>query len=469
MEPVKKSRGTFRAFLVLAAVFVLGFVFGAGAILLGIQKMTRRAFTDAPEASLAVDRFFDRVEARFSRRLELTPEERAVVHDEFSAAGKEFKEDRHGYLQAVKKLTNDTINRICQRLPADKADAFLALAKKRLAPWGIEIDQEAPRAGSETAHSSGYKLDATWKPGGAGRWDYMEEDPAAGRLYIARENRVQVLDTRTGALAGEVPGLNQAHGIALVPTLHRGFATSGSDGKVIAFDLATLQPAAAPITAGTKPDAIVYDPKSNRVFAMNGESHDVTVIDPAAAKAIGEIALPGAPEFAAVDGAGQLFVNIEDKSLVVAIDTAAMKVTQTWPLAPGENPSGLSIDAAGHHLFAGCRNQMLIVLDDATGQVQATLPIGAHVDATRFDSGTGFAFSSNGDGTLTVAAADATGAFKVIDTIPTKFGARTMEVDPNTHAVYLCTADFGPPDANSNGRPVPVPGTFVVLRYVRSP
>jgi YVTN family beta-propeller protein len=312
---------------------------------------------------------------------------------------------------------------------------------------------------------SGYKLAATWKPGGEGRWDYMTLDPTAGRLYIARENRIQVLDTSSGALVGEVPGLDGAHGVALVTGLGRGFATSGRAGTVIAFDLKTLKPIGPPIPAGIKPDAIAYEPQTNRVFAMNGGSDNITVIDAATARVSGTIPLPGAPEFAVSDWVGHLFVNIEDKSETVEIDAQAMKVAQIWPLAPGERPTGLSIDRSGNHLFAGCANKTLVVLDDMTGKVLAALPIGAHVDATRFDDG--YAFSSNGDGTLTVVAADASGQFKVIDTVPTKLGARTMAVDPTTHAVYVCTADFGPPDPASHGRPQPLPGTFVVLKFTR--
>lgn len=322
-------------------------------------------------------------------------------------------------------------------------------------------------AAEQGGGASGYKLTGVWKPPGEGRWDYLTLDPDNGRLYIARENRIQVLDTSTGAPVGEVTGINGAHGVALAPAARRGFATSGRDGKVIVFDLATLKPAAEPITVGLKPDAITYDPKSNRVFAMDGGSNQITVIDPASATVTGTIPLPGRPEFAVPDGAGHLFVNIEDKSQVVAIDTQDMKVENVWPLAPGEGPTGLAIDVAGHHLFSGCANQHLIVLDDTTGKVVGDLPIAKRVDATQFDPGTGYAFSSNGEGTLTVAAADASGQFKVLDTLATKAGARTMAVDTKTHAVYLCTSDFGPPDDSSHGRPKPLPGTFVVLKFTR--
>jgi DNA-binding beta-propeller fold protein YncE len=314
---------------------------------------------------------------------------------------------------------------------------------------------------------SGYKLAATWKPGGEGRWDTLTVDPDKGRLYVTRENRVQVLDTTTGALIGEVPGLNGAHGVALVPSLNRGFATSGRDGKVVVFALDTLKPVGEPITTGSKPDVIIYDSNSNQVFAMEGGNHSIGVIDPAAAVYVKANPLPGAPEFAVTDGAGRLFVNLEDKSETVGLVIKEANAHDHWSLAPGEGPTGLAIDPVGHHLFAGCANQHMIVLDYNTGNIVADLPIGKHVDGTAFDPGTGYAFSSNGDGTLTVVAADASGQFKVLDTVTTKMGARTMAVDPKTHAVYTCTADFGPSDETTHGRPKPVPGTFVVLKYTR--
>jgi YVTN family beta-propeller protein len=323
------------------------------------------------------------------------------------------------------------------------------------------------RAADPAPGPSGYKLAASWRPGGEGRWDLLAVDSTAGRLYVTRENRLQVLDITTGALIGEVSGLNGAHGVALVPSLHRGFASSGRDNKVVVFDLATLTPVADPIPAGTKPDAMAVDPATNRVFVMNGGSDNIIVIDPATAKAVGTIALPGAPEMAVADGAGHLFVNLEDKNQTVAIDTHALKVTSVWPLAPGASPSGLALDPANHILFAACANRHFILLDDTTGRIVADIPIGMRVDGAAFDPGTGYAFSPNGDGTLTVAAAGPDGHWKVIDTVPTKVGARTIILDPATHALYLPTADFGPPDASSHGRPKPLPGTFVVLKFTR--
>ena len=264
---------------------------------------------------------------------------------------------------------------------------FRAIALFLIAYGGSIVT--SPAAG-QSPGPSGYKLAETWKPGGEGRWDYMTVDPEAGRLYIARENRIQVLDTSTGTLVGEVAGLDGPHGVALVPGINRGFATSGNDGKVIVFDLATLKAAAAPISAGGKPDAITYDSKTNRVFAMNGKSHDITIIDPTTAKVIETIPLPGAPEFAVTDGAGRLFVNLEDANETVGLHIEKSNVHDDFNLAPGEHPTGLAIDPVGHHLFAGCANGHMIVLDYAAWKVVADLPIGAHVDATRFDPGTGY-------------------------------------------------------------------------------
>ena len=317
---------------------------------------------------------------------------------------------------------------------------------------------------------SGYHLEATWKPGGEGGWDYATVDSSAHRLYVTRTDRVQVIDTEDAKTVGEVPGLDGGHGTALVPDENRGFATSGRSGTVIVFDLQTLRPVGEPIKVGKKPDAIVYDPASKHVFAFNGESGDASVIDPATCKVVATIALGGGPEFAGADGKGTLFVNLEDKSETLAIDVQTNNVTQHWPLSPGESPSGLAVDGAKSRVFAGCHNERMVVLDAASGQVLATPAIGQGVDACAFDPGTGFAFASCGDGTLTVVKEE-NGSFPVVETIATKKGARTMALDLETHAVYLPAAEFEPAPAPAPGqdrvRPKMVPGSFVVLKYVR--
>ncbi len=321
-----------------------------------------------------------------------------------------------------------------------------------------------------TAPGSGYHLEATWKLGGEGGWDYATVDSSAHRLYVTRTDRVQVIDTEDGKTLGEVPGLEGGHGTALVLDGNRGFATSGKSGTVIVFDLKTLKAVGEPIKVGQKPDAIVYEPFSKHVFVFNGESNDASVIDPATAKVIATIPLGGGPEFADSDGKGTLFVNLEDKSETIAIDVQKNTVTHRWPLAPGESPSGLAVDGAKGRVFAGCHNERMVMLDAARGKVLATPAIGQGVDACAFDPGTGFAFASCGDGTLTVVKEE-NGSFPVVEKIATKKGARTMALDLATHAVYLPTAEFEPAPAPAPGqgrvRPKMVPGSFMVLKFVR--
>ena len=320
--------------------------------------------------------------------------------------------------------------------------------------------------------ASGYHLAATWKPGGDGGWDYLVFDPQTRRLYVTRPDRVQVIDGDKGTLLGEVPGLDGGHGVALAPEFNRGFASSGKSGTVIVFDLKILQPIGAPIPVGKKPDAILYEPASKHVFVFNGESKDASVIDAATARVVATVPLGGGPEFAVADGKGGLFVNLEDENETLAIDTQKNVVTQHWSLAPGESPSGLAMDPAKHRLFAGCHNKQMAVLDAESGKVLATPPIGAGVDACAFDPGTGYAFASCGDGTLSVIREDPAkpGGF-VTETTHTQRGARTMALDATTHAVYLATADFEPAPTPAAGekpkRPQMRPGSFVVLKFMR--
>lgn len=322
-----------------------------------------------------------------------------------------------------------------------------------------------------TPGASGYHLAATWKPGGEGGWDYLSVDPAAHRLYVTRPDRVQVIDTESGKLVGEVLGLDGGHGVALATEFHRGFASSGRSNTVVVFDLETLKPVGEPLAVGKKPDAIIYDSASKHVFAFDGGSDEASVIDAGTAKVVGTIPLGGGPEFAAVDGKGTLYVNLEDKSETLAIDTQKNAVTHRWPLAPGDGPSGLALDAATGHLFAGCHNEQMAVLDAASGKVLASPAIGQGVDACAFDPGTGFAFASCGDGTMTVVKETAPGNFPVLEKVLTKPGARTMALDPVTHAVFLAAADYEPAPAPAPGekrtRPKMVPGSYVVLKFVR--
>jgi YVTN family beta-propeller protein len=322
-----------------------------------------------------------------------------------------------------------------------------------------------------SAPPSGYRLLKKVPLGGEGGWDYLAFDSPTRRLFISRGSRVSVLNVDTGTVAGEIANTDGVHGVALAPELDRGFTSNGHTGTVTIFDLQTLQVIGSAKT-GMNPDAIVYDPATKRVFTMNGHSNDATAIDAAGGQVLGTIPLTGKPEFAVADGAGHVYVNIEDKSEELQIDTKSLTVTAQWPLAPCEEPSGLAMDVAHRRLFAGCRNEIMAVVDADSGKIVATPAIGDGVDANAFDPGTGFAFASNGQSaTLTVVHEDAPDKFSLVENVATQRGARTMALDPKSHQVYLVTADFAPapPSANENPKPrmVAVPGSFVVLIFAK--
>lgn len=318
---------------------------------------------------------------------------------------------------------------------------------------------------------SGYHQVKKIAIGGDGGWDYLTDDSANGRLYVSHGTEVDVVDTKTGEIAGKITGLKGVHGIALASEFGRGFISNGQSGTVTIFDLKTLNKIGEDVAAGKNPDAIIYDPASKRVFAFNGRGSDATAIDAEKGTVAGTVALEGKPEFAAADGAGHVYVNIEDKSMVFDIDSQKLTVVHRWPLAPCEEPSGMAMDAKQRRLFAGCHNKMVAVMDADTGRIVATPPIGTGVDATWFDPGTGFVFNSCGDGTLSVAHEDSPDKFTVVEAVQTQPGARTMALDTRTHNVFLAIAEFEPAPAPTPGQPRArrkmVPGTFGVLEFAR--
>lgn len=323
---------------------------------------------------------------------------------------------------------------------------------------------------SAMAADSGYHLINTYKLGGEGGWDYLTLDSSSRRLYISRATQVVAIDVDTGKSVGDIPDTPGVHGIALAPELGRGFVSDGREGTVTIFDLQSLKPINK-VKAGDNPDAILYDPASKRVFAFNGHSHDATAIDAAGGTVLGTIKLEGKPEFAVSDAQGQIFVNIEDKSQIDAIDPNKLEVKARWPLAPCEEPSGLAIDRKNRRLFAGCDNKVMAVVDADNGRVIATPPIGEGVDANGFDPDTGLAFASCGEGVLTVVKEESPNKFTVVENVQTQPGARTMALDEKTHNVVVVTAKFGPPPAPTADNPHPrrtiLPDTFVVLVYGR--
>jgi DNA-binding beta-propeller fold protein YncE len=290
---------------------------------------------------------------------------------------------------------------------------------------------------------SPYKVLKKIPVGGEGGWDYLTMDAAGRRLYIARANRVTVVDVDEGKVVGEVANTPGIHGVALDLKRKKGYTSNGGDATVTIFDLETLKELARP-KVGMRPDAIIYDPASDRVFTFNAGSSDTTAISAETGNVDGTIKLGGKPEFAVADEKGQVFVNLEDKSEVVALDSKKLKETNRWPMAPGKNPSGLSMDRAKRRLFATCHNEMMVVLDADSGKVLDTPAIGKGTDASAFDPGTGLAYSSNGDGTLTVVEEQPADHYRVAANVKTQDGARTMALDTKTHNVYLVTARFKP-------------------------
>jgi YVTN family beta-propeller protein len=304
--------------------------------------------------------------------------------------------------------------------------------------------------------------------GGDGGWDYVSVDADAHRVYIARSTRVMVVDEETGKLIAEIPNTPRVHGVALVPKLGRGFITTAGDSSVAVFDLKTLA-VTGRVRAGLHPDAILYDPSSERVYAMNAGGNSITVIDAATTNVVGTVELKGGPEAAVVDTKGHLFVNLEDSSAVQVVDTKTLASVGYWPLSPGTEPTGIALDEEHHRLFSNCADSMMVILDSANGKIVKTLPTGRGVDGAAFDSETHLAFSPNGAGTLTVVHEESADAFKVREDVPTQMGARTMALDPKTHHVFLVTALFTPPPAPTPDNPHPrrgiVPGSFVLLEF----
>jgi DNA-binding beta-propeller fold protein YncE len=321
-------------------------------------------------------------------------------------------------------------------------------------------------AAAVAASAPGYHIVQTWKLGGEGGWDYLKLDSEARRLYISRATKVVVIDADSGKSVGEIPDTPGVHGIALVPEIGKGFTSNGREDTVSVFDLKTLK-TLTKIKVGNRPDAIWYDSATKRVFTFNAGSKDATAIDPAKGEVVGKIPLGGKPEFAASDGKGTVFVNLEDKNELFALDASNLTVKERWPLPGCDEPSGLAMDQKNRRLFVGCGNKVMPIVNADNGKILASLPIGDGVDATAFDDQNGLAFASCGEGVLTVVREEAPDKFSVAENVKTQKGARTMAIDSKTHQVYTVTAQFGPAPAPTAAQPHPrpaiLPDSFVVL------
>jgi DNA-binding beta-propeller fold protein YncE len=290
--------------------------------------------------------------------------------------------------------------------------------------------------------TSGYSVSRKIPIAGQGSWDYLFVDEAARRLYVTHGTQMEVLDVDSGELVGKVENLHGIHGVAIAPDLGRGFVTNGQTSTVTIFDLKLLK-SIQEVAVGKKPDAILFDPATSRVFAFNGDGNNATVIEAATGKVAGTVDLGGGPEFAAADGAGYVFNNLEDQSLVVKIDARKLVVEQRWPTAPCQSPSSMAIDRVNRRLFVGCRSKVMAVMNIDTGKVITTLPIGDHVDATAYDPATHLIFNSNGEGTITIIHQDDPDTYSVAETVKTLPRAKTMALDPKTRQLFLSTAEGG--------------------------
>lgn len=310
-----------------------------------------------------------------------------------------------------------------------------------------------------------YKVTGTIPIEGPGGWDYLTADDQGSKLYVSHGTEVVVIDLATQKPVGKISGLSRVHGIALAEGMNLGFISDGGANQVVVFDTGTLQ-VKSKVKAGTNPDGLVYDPYTKRVFVFNGRSQNATVIDAVTATVAGTIALGGKPEFPTSDGKGYIYDNLEDKNEIVQIDAKSMTVKAHWPVSPCESPSGMAIDREHGRLFSVCDGKVMAVVDSHSGKVIATPAIGDGPDAAGYDPGTGLAFSSNGDGTLTVVKQEGD-KYVVAQTVRTERGARTMTLDPHSHKIFLATADFGPAPAatpeNQHPRPQMKAGTFRVL------
>jgi DNA-binding beta-propeller fold protein YncE len=332
--------------------------------------------------------------------------------------------------------------------------------------WFVAVIVVLAFESSGTWAQGPYRVTDTWKIGGDGGWDYLAVDPQSKLLYLTRGNHVMVVDTSTGKVTADITELKGTHGVVFDTADKYGYITDGAANEIAVFDRKT-NTIVKRVAAGTNPDGAVFEPVTQTVWAFNGRSKNATVIDANSQQAVATVALPGKPEFPVADGKGSVFVNIEDTSQIAHIDAKTHTVLALWPLAPCEGPSGLAVDKEHGRLFSVCDGKVMAVVDATSGKVVATPTIGNGPDAAAFDEKHALAFSSNGEGTLTVVHEDSPDSYSVVQNVATKQGARTMALDPDTGKVFVVTADFGPRPAptpeNPRPRPSIVPGSFVVM------
>jgi len=322
---------------------------------------------------------------------------------------------------------------------------------------------------SNSVAQSGFQLIKKTVVGGEGGWDYLSVDDQSRKLYVSHSTQAEVLNADTHEKIGAVTDLKGVHGVIAVPQSGRGITTNGRSNSVTIFDLKTLKPIVE-LPTGKNPDALLYDNFSKRVFIFNHSDVTTTVIDIAEGKVVGTVDVGGtALEAGVSDENGTIFVNLEDTHEIVSFDAKTLAIKNKWKISPGEEPTGLALDLKNHRLFTVCHNGWMMVLDSEKGTVIAQVPIGKRVDGVVFDPKLQMAISSNGEGTMTVVKEVSPNEFKVLETVKTEVGARTIALDAKTHHVFVSTAQYGETPAatteNPNPRPKVVPGTFMVLEY----
>jgi len=332
--------------------------------------------------------------------------------------------------------------------------------------WACVLASSVMLISVATASAQNYKVLRRIPVGAEGGWDYVRVDPDAKRIYLSRGDHMMVVDETSGKVVGDLPNTKGIHGMALVADMNKGYTSNGGAATVTVFDLKTLKPITEIKTTGENPDSIIYDPATKRVFTMNARSSNSTVIDATTDKVVGTVDLGGKPEEPALDGRGNMFVNLEDKSSIMEFDTKTLAKKGTWSLAPCEGPSALAADTKSHRLFAAC-DKMIAVFNPDTGKVVATPAIGGDPDGNGFDPGTGMIFATCREGLLTVIHQDSADKYTIVGNVNTQFGARTMGLDLKTHHVFTVTADYKPAGAatpeNPRPRPQPIPNSCVIL------
>jgi len=317
----------------------------------------------------------------------------------------------------------------------------------------LVYSQRAPKAGYNVINKISLEDD--------GGWDYLFSDDQASRLYVSHGNQVQIIDEISKKVIGKITGLKGVHGIAIAPALNKGFISCGRDSSVTVFDTKSFAVLQRVVVTGANPDAILFDAFSRKVFVFNARSNNVTVLDAVSNKILATITLSSNPEFAATNGKGLVYVNLESASSIAVLNTQTYKVEKVWPIAPGEEPSGLAFDNQTQRLFSVCSNKLMMVVDARTGKIIAKLPTGSGTDGVAFDPALKCTYSSNGEGTMTVVKETSDGKYSVLENVPTQKGARTIAVNKLTHHIYLPTANFEAAAAGQRGKAIP--GSFTIL------